>query len=139
MLSQHYCNLVALQNAIHTYHIKTLNKDFVIHGYLWDLYSALVDQIDTIGEQMIIIEESVPLTRDCLKNTDYLEPNTDIPQEIVSHLYDCFEDEKEALVKLANASMDEWTRNLVADQILFFGKSCAKLKSLMDEDEEEED
>lgn len=129
MLATHYINLVQFQNIAHDYHIRTLNTDYVIHGYLGSLYETLVGNIDTVGEQMIITSEPVPGVKDCFSA---LKGGTaDNAQSMIKELFDAFKQEEKNLIELAKQDMDEGTRNIVADEICFFGKEAAKLKSLI--------
>ena len=130
MLSQIYSNDVALYNVVHTYHIVTLNTHFVLHGYFGDLYESLQDRVDTIGEQMVILGEDVPTVLGALKESGIEEKVTTDCYEILEVLEDAFEKALEDAKRISKSDIDEGTRNLVADEILFIGKTIARLQSL---------
>ena len=130
MLSQIYSNDVALYNVTHTYHIVTLNTHFVLHGYLGELYESLQDRVDTVGEQMVILGEDVPTVFGALTEAGIEEKVTTDCYEIVEVLEDAFEKALQDATEVSKSDIDEGTRNIVADEMLFLGKVLARLHSL---------
>lgn len=130
MLSQAYSNDVTLYNIVHTYHIVTLNTDFVLHGFLGDLYESLQDRVDTLGEQMVILGEDVPTVYGALRESGMEETVATDCETIVSVLTKHFEKAYKDAEYASKSRIDEGTRNIVADEMLFIGKTIARLHSL---------
>lgn len=132
-MDKYYINLVMLYNITHTYHINTLWMNFLIHSYLWELYEALQEKVDDIGEQIVVLWGKVPTLSKIMKETNLTEiEDVDNALEYVHDLYDANEWIKALLLKATSDSkIDEWTRNLLADALLFHWKVCKKLTSLM--------
>ena len=88
------------------------------------------DRVDTIGEQMVILGEDVPTVFGALTESGMEEKVTTDCYEIVSHLSSLVTKALDDATKVSKSDIDEGTRNIVADEMLFLGKVLARLHSL---------
>ncbi len=139
MIKEHYANLLVLQDIVHNYHIRTLILDMTTHNYLWELYSEITEHIDTIGEQIIILWDDIPTAKKAYEMS-FIDESDNIEDEydMIKALYEVFDEIKNQMIELwKDNSLTPGTLNLISDEELFFGKNCAKLKSLIKEEQEE--
>lgn len=89
---QLYCDLVCLHDKVHTYHIRTVNKEWcaTIHSTLGTIYQWLEENVDSFGENIITkyMWDTVSSTQECYDNSGFIVADSIDPEEIIEELYD---------------------------------------------------